>query len=141
MSRVALTRFAVAVAALSVVLASAHPAAAVAEPCRDDARKLCPNVQPGGGRIPACLRTKLAQLSPGCARVIKGSLEAVRAACAKDTQKFCKDLAPGGGRIASCLREHAAELEPTCRRMLDTRKDGTPRGAAREAAGNQKAAD
>jgi hypothetical protein len=133
MSRFPLARVALAMLSLCAVLASARPAGAVAEPCRADARKLCPNVQPGGGRIPACLRTKLGELSPACARIIKTSVAAVRAACEKDTKKFCAGLAPGGGRIATCLREHAAELEPTCRRMLDTRKDGTPRGAARDA--------
>jgi hypothetical protein len=124
----------VTLAVLCALLPCASLAWAVAEPCRDDARKLCPKVEPGGGRIPACLRTKLAQLSPGCARVIKGSVAAVRAACEKDAQKLCAGLAPGGGRIATCLREHAADLDPTCRRMLDTRKDGSSRAAARDAA-------
>lgn len=132
-------RAVVVLAVLCALLSSVGRAGAVAEPCRDDARKLCPNVVPGGGRIPACLRTKLGQLSPGCARVIKGSVAAVRAACEKDAQKLCAGLAPGGGRIATCLREHAAELDPTCRRMLDTRKDGTSRAAARDGTQKQSA--
>ncbi|MCW5889696.1 MAG: cysteine rich repeat-containing protein [bacterium] len=125
------------VAVLCALVASTRPAGAVVEPCRDDARKLCPDIEPGGGRVLACLRPKLDKLSPGCARVIKGSLAAVRAACEKDTQRLCAGLAPGGGRIATCLREHAAELDPTCRRMLDMRKDGTPRAAnKKDAAAN-----
>ena len=41
-------------------------ARAVAQACRPDANRLCPGVQPGGGRILACLRNQAPQLSPTC---------------------------------------------------------------------------
>jgi hypothetical protein len=34
--------------------------------CKDDVEKLCPGVQPGGGRIVACLKQNEAQLSAAC---------------------------------------------------------------------------
>jgi hypothetical protein len=34
--------------------------------CRDDINRLCAGVQPGGGRILACLREHTADVSPGC---------------------------------------------------------------------------
>jgi hypothetical protein len=34
--------------------------------CRADVQKLCPNVQPGGGRIVACLRQNKDSLSDAC---------------------------------------------------------------------------
>jgi len=34
--------------------------------CRDDIDRLCAGVQPGGGRILACLRDHTADVSPGC---------------------------------------------------------------------------
>jgi hypothetical protein len=34
--------------------------------CADEARRLCNDVQPGGGRIIACLRSNVAALSPRC---------------------------------------------------------------------------
>ena len=34
--------------------------------CKADADKLCPGVQPGGGRIAACLKQNEAQVSAAC---------------------------------------------------------------------------
>ena len=52
--------------------AAAHPAladdtlAAIRAACGDDAQKLCAGVQPGGGRIVACLKAHKDSLSDGC---------------------------------------------------------------------------
>ena len=35
-------------------------------PCRPDLQKFCADVQPGGGRIVACLKQHEAELSPAC---------------------------------------------------------------------------
>ena len=45
-------------------------AAALANECRGDVQTLCGNVQPGGGRIEACLQSHLTQLSPSCIDVM-----------------------------------------------------------------------
>lgn len=37
-----------------------------AGPCKTDVEKLCPGVQPGGGRIAACLRDHKEQVSDAC---------------------------------------------------------------------------
>lgn len=62
-------------AALSI--ASAAPLAAadrigLFQACRADYRRLCPDVQMGGGRILACLNQHAAELSPECRNGIKG---------------------------------------------------------------------
>ncbi len=44
--------------------------------CRTDFKSLCSGVQPGGGRILACLKENASKLSPGC----KQALEAANAA-------------------------------------------------------------
>jgi hypothetical protein len=41
--------------------------------CRAEVQKLCPNIQPGGGRIVACLRQNQASISSDC----KAKLEAM----------------------------------------------------------------
>jgi hypothetical protein len=38
--------------------------------CKADFEKLCPGVQPGGGRPFACLAKQKDKLSPDCAKVI-----------------------------------------------------------------------
>ncbi len=39
--------------------------------CADDFKKLCPDVQPGGGRIRACIAAHRDELSQGCRDALK----------------------------------------------------------------------
>ena len=41
-------------------------AMAVAEACKPDIRQFCSNVPPGGGRIKACMKAHLQELSEPC---------------------------------------------------------------------------
>jgi Cysteine rich repeat len=60
-----------ACAGLGAAHAADTPAAATIEACKADIEKLCPGVQPGEGRIAACLKDKRRQLSDGCKTAIK----------------------------------------------------------------------
>jgi len=54
--------------------ASAAPALAQSEAmalCRGDVERLCPGVQPGGGRIVACLKEHKMEMSVGCAKALQ----------------------------------------------------------------------
>lgn len=55
-------------AAPVVALAANAPSSSpgVRAACKADAEKLCPSVQPGGGRIAACLKQNDAQVSAAC---------------------------------------------------------------------------
>jgi hypothetical protein len=57
------------------VLALPHPALAE-QPCRPEAQKLCHGVQPGGGRIIACLKQHESELSPQCQKLVAQSTPA-----------------------------------------------------------------
>ena len=51
----------------SIVLAADQPpTTSPRAACKADAEKLCPGVQPGGGRIAACLKQNEAQVSAAC---------------------------------------------------------------------------
>lgn len=39
--------------------------------CKADAERLCPGVEPGGGRIVACLKEHKMEVSVGCAKAIQ----------------------------------------------------------------------
>jgi len=41
--------------------------------CKQDVHTLCPNVQPGGGRIVACLKSHAEQVSPDCKAAMKAA--------------------------------------------------------------------
>ena len=89
--------------------------------CRADVQSLCAGVQPGGGRIVACLKQNQAKLSPDCRAALvrqrNGAQERFRA-CRPDVQRLCRDVQPGGGRIVACLKQHRAELSGECGRLL-----------------------
>lgn len=48
-----------------------RPAARMSAACRDDALRLCANVEPGAGRVAACMRDKRSELSTDCKRDLK----------------------------------------------------------------------
>jgi hypothetical protein len=39
--------------------------------CKSDVARLCPGVQPGGGRIIACLKEHKMEVSVGCAKAVQ----------------------------------------------------------------------
>ena len=41
--------------------------------CRPDVERLCPGVQPGGGRIKACLMQHKNEISVGCAKALQSA--------------------------------------------------------------------
>jgi hypothetical protein len=67
----------VIVAALSLAaFVSAAPSAlaqqaAAMKYCKADVERLCPGVQPGGGRIIACLKAHKEEISIGCGKALQ----------------------------------------------------------------------
>ncbi len=83
-------------------------------PCDADIKKLCAGIQPGAGRITACLKPQLASLSEGCeARVlgvgVNGKL------CKPDVEKLCGGIKPGTGGIRNCIKSHMADVSDACK--------------------------
>ncbi|MFZ2870635.1 hypothetical protein [Zavarzinia sp.] len=78
MSR-ALTLAALFLAAASPALAQQAVAKKLRAACAADAKALCADVEPGGGRILQCLKTKQDQVSKDCLAAIEDA-QAARAA-------------------------------------------------------------
>ncbi len=85
--------------------------------CREDAQRLCKDVQPGGGRVVRCLAQHESELSGPC----RGRLERAKArsrefarACKADAEQLCKGVKPGKGRVARCLAQNKDKLSPAC---------------------------
>ena len=88
-------------------------------PCADDAAKFCKGVDPGGGRMAACLKEHEKDLSPGCKQRNHDMMmrqKEMHKACADDVDKFCQNVEPGKGRMAGCLKEHKSELSAECQK-------------------------
>eukprot|EP00854_Cymbomonas_tetramitiformis_P013737 gene13737-16236_t len=127
--------------------------AMLVELCEDDAKTLCPDVKPGGGRTQQCLREKRNSLSWDCqeelfrkevedADDIRLNIVLFRL-CSRDKKKFCSDVKPGFGRAKQCLEDKRNEpdFSPECkaqfekmmvRRASDFRLDTQLRDLCRE---------
>ena len=57
--------------------------------CKADLDKACPGVEPGQGRILACLEGKTDQLSPACKDDVSKKFNALYKACRPDAEKLC----------------------------------------------------
>jgi hypothetical protein len=88
-------------------------------PCADDAAKFCKGVNPGGGRMAACLKEHQKDLTPACRQRTENMMmrsKEMHKACADDIDKFCQNVQPGKGQIANCMREHKSELSAECQK-------------------------
>ncbi len=94
-------------------------------PCAADAKKLCKDVQPGGGRIAQCMKQHETELSQACKdqmQTMKAEMEKNQQACKGDAEKLCKGVEPGGGRIARCLKENQQQVSSECKNTLQEAK-------------------
>ncbi|SMF95896.1 Cysteine rich repeat-containing protein [Methylomagnum ishizawai] len=48
-----------------------HEAQTLRTYCKADVERLCPNVEPGGGRIKECLMAQKESMSVGCAKALQ----------------------------------------------------------------------
>jgi len=80
---------------LTALLLSGSVAVAQAgKPCASDIKTLCAGIQPGEGRIKACIKSHLTELSPTCQdRVL--TVAVAGKVCKTDVTKLCAGIVPG----------------------------------------------
>eukprot|EP00899_Mesostigma_viride_P022799 jgi/Mesvir1/3703/Mv14989-RA.1 len=98
--------------------------------CSEDAKNLCSDVQPGEGRVLACLRDKRVSLSWDCQEeLFRQEVEnaddfrldaRLHRECSADKAKFCKDT-PEGYKTKDCLEDHRYEagFSQTCKELFE----------------------
>ena len=101
-----------AIALLSTTSTMAQQGEAV-RVCAQDVRAACGSVQPGEGRIRACIKSHLKDLTPPCQAILVRAA-AIGKGCRGDVRKICAGVKPGGGRIEACIQSHLAELSASC---------------------------
>jgi hypothetical protein len=107
------TFFAVSVATL--LSATSGMAQSVAmKACGGDVKSLCAGIQPGDGRVKACIKSHFSDVSAPCQAVLVKAA-AISKACSADVKKVCANVKPGGGRIEACMKSHLSELSDPCK--------------------------
>jgi hypothetical protein len=100
---------------LTVLLLSVSAAVAQAgKPCAGDIKTLCAGIQPGEGRIKACIKSHLTALSPTCEDSVL-TVAVTGKVCKTDVTKLCAGIVPGTGGIRACIKSHMAEVSDPCR--------------------------
>ena len=105
------------------------PASGMAQPapvrqaCAAEIQQHCTGLQPGEGRIRACVKDHFAEFSEPCKQALLNSVALVKA-CKGDVQRTCPGVQPGGGRIQACMKEHFAEYSEPCKQAIIMAKFG-----------------
>ena len=111
------------------------------DPCADDVRQFCSNVQLGGNRLIDCMQRNRARLSPACSARIDANREKAKAlivefgrSCRMDVDRYCPGVDPGGGRVIGCLHQHQLDLSKPCQAEMAKINDARDQVAALRAA-------
>ncbi|KAI8477290.1 MAG: hypothetical protein J3K34DRAFT_398918 [Monoraphidium minutum] len=105
----------------------------LAEACRDDVETYCKDVEPGEGRVHACLRHQINFISESC-RAEENKLAALEyrdirlkpklaKLCSEERAVFCANVKPGKARVIKCLVEAMGKpnFGVECRQQLQER--------------------
>ncbi|GAB5468258.1 MAG: hypothetical protein Kilf2KO_12880 [Rhodospirillales bacterium] len=109
---------------------SAGQAQSIFDACKSAIAKHCAEVEPGHGRLMACLYANEEKLSKDCdaatvdvSDMLDRFFELVRYTqqeCRVDIAKHCENVEFGHGRIFHCLKQRSAELTPDCAASVAT---------------------
>lgn len=96
--------------------------------CKKEINSYCKRVNPGEGRVLACLYAHSDRLSTKCEYALYDAavqLERAVAAltyvaneCDDDLQKFCSTISVGEGRLLDCLDKHSNRIHKRCKQAL-----------------------
>jgi hypothetical protein len=92
-------------------------------PCAGDVKKLCAGIQPGEGRIKACMKSHLSDLSQTCEdRLLTVAITGK--VCKADVAKLCAGVVPGTGGLRTCIKSHMAEVGDPCKDAMSQTAGG-----------------
>ncbi len=103
--------------------------------CTDAVHEYCSGVNPGGGRLLACLRTHESDLTPQCKAASQNAEEhrqALLTSCGSDINDLCKDQDDGRGGLWDCLKSQESNLSASCKEFTSEaeKREGQELGLA-----------
>jgi hypothetical protein len=124
MMMLTVSRLAVLSVLLMAPVGAMAQGAAVRQACGPELQQHCAGIEPGEGRLRACVKDNFAAFSEPCKQAMLSSVAVVKA-CKADVQRTCPDIQPGGGRIQACMKDHFAEYSDRCKQAIVTAKFGS----------------
>ena len=98
------------------------------EGCKADLHKYCKDVEPGDGRLLACLYAHSDKISARCEYAVYDAASQLERAltaltylaneCRDDLKANCADIKPGEGRLLNCLEKNDAKVSSRCKQAL-----------------------
>jgi hypothetical protein len=95
------------------------------EGCKADLQKYCKDVEPGDGRLLACLYAHSDKISARCEYAVYDAASQLERAltaltyvaneCRDDLKANCSDIKPGEGRLLNCLKKNDAKVSSRCK--------------------------
>lgn len=98
----------------ALLLSGSAAMAQANDPCAADIKKLCAGVQAGEGRITACMKSHLTELSEACEPRVLG-VGVTGKLCKPDVAKLCGGIPAGTGGVRACMKSHMAEVSDDCK--------------------------
>lgn len=103
--------------------------------CKADVERFCSDVEPGEGRIRACMKEHKDELSEGCQTQIekrkarkgkrgkkhKKHRKAFKAACGQDVETYCSGVEKGERK--ACIKENQSQFSQTCQDFMAEAKE------------------
>jgi hypothetical protein len=81
--------------------------------CAGDVKSLCAGIQRGDGRVKACIKSHVGDVSAPCQAILLKAA-AISKVCGADVKTACAEVKPGGGRIEACTKSHLSEISDPC---------------------------
>ena len=98
------------------------------EGCKQELTTFCKDVEPGEGRVIACLYAFQDKLTPKCEFALYDSVSQLDKTlstlayavneCRDDIEKNCADIKVGEGRLLDCLNKNEAKISARCNAAL-----------------------
>jgi hypothetical protein len=109
-------RGSLAVPIAMLLLGSSAQAQGAAGACVSDIKTLCADVKPGQGRIGACLKDHIKDVSEPCQSLLATTAAAAKT-CAADVKQHCADAQRRTEKI-SCLKSALLNLSDACKSAI-----------------------
>lgn len=114
MSRKSILPLGVALLFVAGTTATAQPRP---RPCAADIKAYCTDVEPGGGRVAACIKEHIGEFSPACkARLFRAVVTTKE--CAADIKGQCTGTGHNSKEVTACLREALPNLSNLCKTAI-----------------------